>query len=388
MRYDVRRSKVHLINKLSRRAKLWKNKKGTEEQVQKNQYKAERVIKEISVVNQLNDDDISKFALNTTTEELQEIQNDIKLLLATRAMAKLAAYKFVAASVEVFRTNHPDWQELLPSLFEKLNKSKKKKQVKNDKISKPVVVNNSHKSAENLNSGDIKSLEEDHFNKGHESNNENYPEERNKNKERIPCSKTFKEDASEDVTNDRNKINVTDRTGNYSLAVHSRNIHEENVSKDSDTESENKTSDEMKAVDPFFITMDNEEYISTQVPTLVKSENITDFFQIKTYKSDNITLLDKKSTSTEKRKHFKSKNNLFNQCYKHDNNASKKFQSNKHELNSKTNSSGAVHRNRSVHQSSEHGTLKQEKLHPSWEAKKKLSSVAVFEGKKIKFDDD
>lgn len=51
MRYDVRRSKVHLINKLSRQAKLWKKKKGTEEQIKKNQYKAERMIKEISVIN-------------------------------------------------------------------------------------------------------------------------------------------------------------------------------------------------------------------------------------------------------------------------------------------------------------------------------------------------
>lgn len=51
MRYDVRRSKVHLINKLSRQAELWKNKKGTEEQVEKNQYKAERMIKEIFVIN-------------------------------------------------------------------------------------------------------------------------------------------------------------------------------------------------------------------------------------------------------------------------------------------------------------------------------------------------
>ena len=50
MRYDVRRSKVHLIHKLSRQAKMWKNKKGTPEQIESNKYKSERMIKEISAI--------------------------------------------------------------------------------------------------------------------------------------------------------------------------------------------------------------------------------------------------------------------------------------------------------------------------------------------------
>lgn len=47
MRQIVRRSRVHIINKLSREAKKLKEKKGSEEQVIKNKKKAERFINEL-----------------------------------------------------------------------------------------------------------------------------------------------------------------------------------------------------------------------------------------------------------------------------------------------------------------------------------------------------
>lgn len=50
MRQVVRRSRVHIINKLLREAKKLKEKKGSNEQVIKNKKKAERFINELMAI--------------------------------------------------------------------------------------------------------------------------------------------------------------------------------------------------------------------------------------------------------------------------------------------------------------------------------------------------
>lgn len=50
MRHIVRKSKVHIINKLSREAKKLKEKKGSDDQILKNKKKAERFVKELMVI--------------------------------------------------------------------------------------------------------------------------------------------------------------------------------------------------------------------------------------------------------------------------------------------------------------------------------------------------
>lgn len=50
MRQIVRKSKVHTINKLSREAKKLREKKGSEEQVNKNKKKSERFVNELMVI--------------------------------------------------------------------------------------------------------------------------------------------------------------------------------------------------------------------------------------------------------------------------------------------------------------------------------------------------
>lgn len=50
MRHIVRKSKVHIINKLTREAKKLRIKKGTEEQIAKHKKKAERFINELLVI--------------------------------------------------------------------------------------------------------------------------------------------------------------------------------------------------------------------------------------------------------------------------------------------------------------------------------------------------
>lgn len=50
MRQVVRRSRVHIINKLARETKKLKEKKGSEEQVIKNKKKAERFMNELMAI--------------------------------------------------------------------------------------------------------------------------------------------------------------------------------------------------------------------------------------------------------------------------------------------------------------------------------------------------
>lgn len=50
MRHIVRKSKVHVINKLSREAKKLKEKKGSEKQIAKNKNKSERFVNELMVI--------------------------------------------------------------------------------------------------------------------------------------------------------------------------------------------------------------------------------------------------------------------------------------------------------------------------------------------------
>lgn len=50
MRHIVRKSKVHVINKLSREAKKLKEKKGNEKQIAKNKTKSERYVSELMII--------------------------------------------------------------------------------------------------------------------------------------------------------------------------------------------------------------------------------------------------------------------------------------------------------------------------------------------------
>lgn len=66
MRNDVKRSKVHTINNMTRQAKKLRIKNGTEEQKSKNIKKAERLIQEIMVIK-------VSFCINLLDPQLCEI---------------------------------------------------------------------------------------------------------------------------------------------------------------------------------------------------------------------------------------------------------------------------------------------------------------------------
>ncbi|XP_022168345.1 serum response factor-binding protein 1-like [Myzus persicae] len=135
MRHIVRKSKVHTIHKLTREAKKLKEKKGNEEQLVKNKKKAERFISELMVIKKLNDDDVTKYALQNEVPSAT-ILNSIDITLETRALARLAGHKFITDEVQKFRSKYPDWKLCITDLLNELGAKyrAKKKPIKNKSV--------------------------------------------------------------------------------------------------------------------------------------------------------------------------------------------------------------------------------------------------------------
>ncbi|XP_027845012.1 serum response factor-binding protein 1-like isoform X1 [Aphis gossypii] len=139
MRHIVRKSKVHTIHKLTREAKKLKEKKGSEEQIVKNKKKAERFINELMVIKKLNDDDVTKYALQNEVPSAT-ILNSIDITLETRALARLAGHKFIIDEIQNFRNKYPDWKLYITDLLNELGAKYKAKKKPNKK--KTVQLNN------------------------------------------------------------------------------------------------------------------------------------------------------------------------------------------------------------------------------------------------------
>ncbi|XP_060854734.1 serum response factor-binding protein 1-like [Rhopalosiphum padi] len=139
MRHIVRKSKVHTIHKLTREAKKLKEKKGSEEQIAKNKKKAERFINELMVIKKLNDDDVTKYALQNEVPSAT-ILNNIDITLETRALARLAGHKFIIDKIQDFRNKYPDWKFCITDLLNELGAKYKAKNKPNKK--KIVQLNN------------------------------------------------------------------------------------------------------------------------------------------------------------------------------------------------------------------------------------------------------
>ncbi|CAL1544470.1 unnamed protein product [Lymnaea stagnalis] len=132
MRQVVKRSKVHVINKLCRHIATLKKKKGTEEQKAKNLRKAERFLEEIDSIKKLKEDKVSKYAL-ANTRTFADI-NKVSVSPGPRALGRLADHPLMKKVVSDFREQHHDWRDLAAYLLVKQTgrrfKTKKQKQKK------------------------------------------------------------------------------------------------------------------------------------------------------------------------------------------------------------------------------------------------------------------
>lgn len=144
-----------------------------------------------------------------------------------------------------------------------------------------------------------------------------------------------------------------------------------------------------KVVDPFFMTTTNEEYLTSQAPTVgddkdsnwkIKSD---DFGQTRYNSFSNLNSRNQRSSREGDWKQNKFSNRESQQHQKPFVLRSEKTSSNNgvEPFNIFTN---RKERRKALQQPAQEEKV--EKLHPSWEAKKKQTSIASFQGKKITFD--
>lgn len=211
LRKPVRRASTCVINKLIREAKALHNKQGTEKQVEKNKKRGDKLLREVSIVRTVRDDEISKFGI-ANLDRLQEIIQDSKTDDKTRAIAKVVKFKPLSTRIAEFREKFPNYRELLDSK----KKKKKKKVLVKEKIGKSSPterevgkrvkvadvnstltlekpVRKSPRTSKRRKSETEDSCEsdgEDHLEKEHDSNKQNKNKQKKTNKERTNLKKT------------------------------------------------------------------------------------------------------------------------------------------------------------------------------------------------------
>ncbi|KAG8456266.1 hypothetical protein GDO86_002161 [Hymenochirus boettgeri] len=177
MRKDVKKVKVYMIRKLIRHMGQLKSKKGTEEQIQKNQRRAERLLEEIHAVKKMKPDTVTRTSLRKEIH-FDEVFKTPNSTAEDRALARLATHPLIKNKITAIkeavksfkdaRTNassaEMEKQTEIPQQGTSLKVVKNRKQVKEGSRSKKGKPNkediknlefkcmpeNSEESSENL----------------------------------------------------------------------------------------------------------------------------------------------------------------------------------------------------------------------------------------------
>lgn len=127
MRGCVKQAKVYVIRRLARSVEHLRKKKGNEEQMSKNNRKADRLVADIAIIKELNQDNISKFCL-MNEDKFSAGTKDLSMDNEHRCLLRLAEHKAVSAAVDKFRKQFQKWKTELPLLFKMAEVRKKFKQ--------------------------------------------------------------------------------------------------------------------------------------------------------------------------------------------------------------------------------------------------------------------
>ncbi|KAM5194573.1 serum response factor-binding protein 1 isoform 2-T2 [Mantella aurantiaca] len=102
MRKDVKKVKVLTIRKLTRNISKLKSKKGTEELIQKNQRRAQRLLEEIHTIKKLRPDDVTKTALQKEIN-FEKVCKKPNSTVETRAIARLATHSLLKQKISTIK---------------------------------------------------------------------------------------------------------------------------------------------------------------------------------------------------------------------------------------------------------------------------------------------
>ncbi|XP_050537120.1 serum response factor-binding protein 1-like [Daktulosphaira vitifoliae] len=391
MRHIVRKSRVHLIHKLTRESKKLKGKKGTDEQIDKNKKKSERLVNEILYIKKLNDDEVSKYALLNETP-VADILNNVETTLEHRALARLSGHKFIDNSIKIFRDKYLDWKSTLRDLLNDLgarHKLKKKPNQKSKNSNNVTRENCVNKKEEKTIIHDvcnkINNLEENEVNTDTIKKLTNSLIKEDKITEKVESTETCTDSIVSDnlskissnsdsdcargddnQQSNKSKTNTSVvsnldllvevprsiiKNSNKNVQINKANKRKTNFETNKHIVPEKKRNIEeiepvCQSVDSFFMTTDDKEYKSVYKPPPLKEKSFDEPSKVE-YK------ISAKEVFIKGKKIVVNKQNAF---------------ANRRERRNPVDHIENV-------------------LHPSWEAKRKQKSLAKFEGKKIVFDD-
>ncbi|XP_033751083.1 LOW QUALITY PROTEIN: serum response factor-binding protein 1-like [Pecten maximus] len=139
MRSTVKKAKIYTIRKLKNRLRQLKDRKGSPEEIAKDQRRLKKFRQELHVIRHLKKDLISKYALGCTdtVHELCKKQNDVDVEI--RALTRLAEHKLMQLSIKRFREEHEDWKSLAAFLLTKQSGRRIKKQRGQTPIEKMIT---------------------------------------------------------------------------------------------------------------------------------------------------------------------------------------------------------------------------------------------------------
>lgn len=406
MRKEVKRAIVHQIHRLTTAAKRLRNKKGTEEQKQKNAVKADNMVAEILILKKMKPDDVSVFGL-TNFEEV-EVKNYIsKRIIApeTKAMAKLCLRQNLRSVIDQFIKEIGLAQSSrLMELLEKRQQNKEKKEKKKLKVQgKNEELNHAYDNTSDstLDSSDesiptlIPAKSDNFF-----SDSDSYSSEEKLNlfdDNSDSNDKMIDNGNNSDISHkvkrkpvqeQKNIKNSSDSNSDSDILEHvdkRTNLNDKEEDKNKEVNKIEKKPLERKNVDPFFMTRDNSEYRTyCNIGANAKKDN--DEGDKPKFNED-----DKNYKNNFKKGNFTMKNHSKDNSFNRNKN-NQRFDSRKTITYLGGNDKKSFDK-KGFSRKGEKRPFREDppsnvKLHPSWEAKKKLSvSAAPFQGKKITFDD-
>ncbi|CAH0725065.1 unnamed protein product, partial [Brenthis ino] len=450
LKKNLNQAKIQTIHKLTRKAKTLTEKKAPDTLMEKLKRKAESAVKEVLIIKKIKPRDIARFIV-THTGKLNDylnkptVDNDkacARLLLhkAMQEKYKLIRGKFSNISIKDLFMSRQERLKLKKEAKEKQKNKKKGKKSEAVNVEGEWDVEMTDTSKEKV-APDDTVLEEpndvsdnDLSDDGGDDNinndiiSDDDVNDDNESNESIDDEMTVENSKNVSIDNDKCQGSESDdepqclmkptkaSTGTTKQSVKSSKIklnipkqknisvkeekslkaelkktekkHKENKNKNLNEKLQkrkfNKESDDVpekvsKIVDPFFITSSGENYMSLVEPR--QPDEVKEVHKEGNRRHRRAVMFGHEPKIKPKR-HFEPKNN-FNKQNNYTNNNNDFNEQNKFTNNNKIkfNSQNSFKKEVKVQESVP------EKLHPSWEAKKKQSGIVPFKGKKIVFDE-
>ncbi|XP_038222082.1 glutamic acid-rich protein-like [Zerene cesonia] len=442
LKKSLNQAKIHTIHKLTRKAKTFNEKKGPDKVKEKLKRKAESAVNEVLIIKKIKPRDVARFIVThkgNLTDYINKPDVDqnkacARLLLHKALQDKYKTIKdrFGNISINDLLMSRHERRKLKKEMRDKQKEKKKGKgktdnKGQNDKDAEMVEKDVVNDDKDNVRISDD---ENDSSDMSDDSENEEiYDNAVSDAKESNNELNLDNEDVANDIDSDHDDDSVNnndnddddddEEVGKFVRATpikessDTKPIHEvckpnilkmDNKKRDKRKDNKNKNINEkilkrnfnkkedesikvVKVVDPFFKTSSGDNYMSLAEPRA--PDEVKEVHKQGNRQYRRAVMFGHVAKSKPRNYDQDSReNNQFKKAY---NKSASSYDNNGDRFN-KNNNFKSFHNNDRKNkfndsQSKDKFDEKPEKLHPSWEAKKKLSSVLPFQGKKIVFDD-